>query len=551
MARIVSGGGSDGITPFGSSLGNALTELLTSEDILPGDTPSYELCKKIWVYHPLGKKMVEAPIELAQSQARNIAVPGPAEDRVSKAFVDEWNRVDSDGIIANVASTARAYGVASLGLMVEGLRPGDAIDWKKLPDLSISFSIFDPLNTAGSIVLNQDPLAMDFQKITAVAVSGQTFHRSRIVTLMHEKPIYIEYTTSAYGFVGRSVFQRALFPLKSYVQSMMTDDLITKKAGVFIAMLSTAGAIINSVMQMAAGIKRLFIQQSTNGNVISIGKDEKIETLNMQNIDGAYGLARTNILDNIAISADMPAIILKEETFVEGFGEGTEDAKKVARWIDRVRRQMGVVYRFMDNIVQRRAWTQEFFEALQNDFPEYSEMTFEAAFYQWTNRFTAEWPNLLTEPDSEKVKTDDVKHKAIIATIEVLGPILDPENKATLVAWAMDNFNENKLMFPTPLVLDIQALAEYEPPQPEIGEAGGQPKPPRPFHDSSSSVRRVMRRLDSDELRELVSRVADELPELREARPSLAALTTPQSKNGGPKRDRAAYMREYRARQRV
>lgn len=536
----------------GSNLGNALTELLMAEDIEPGDQISYQLCKTIWTMHPLGKKMVEAPVELAQSQARNITIPGPAEERVSKAFTDEWSRIDADGIIANVVATSRAYGVASLGLMVEGLRPSEAIDWKKLPDLPISFSIFDPLNTAGSIVLNQDPLAMDFQKITTVAVSGQTFHRSRIVTMMHEKPIYIEYTTSAYGFVGRSVFQRALFPLKSYVQSMMTDDLITKKAGVFIAMLSTAGAIINSVMQMAAGIKRLFIQQSTNGNVISIGKDEKIETLNMQNIDGAYGLARTNILDNIAISADMPAIILKEETFVEGFGEGTEDAKKVARWIDRVRRQMGIVYRFMDNVVQRRAWTKEFFETLQNDFPEYAEMTYEAAFYQWSNRFAAEWPNLLTEPDSEKVKTDDVKLKGIIATVEVFGPIMDPENKATLIAWATDNINENKLMFPTPLVLDIQALAEYEPPQPELGEGGGgmqSPKPPKPFHDSSHAARRVMRRLDSDELRELVSRVTDELPELLEARPSLAAIATVEDKRS-PKRDRAAYMREYRSRQR-
>ena len=34
----------------------------------------------------------------------------------------------------------------------------------------------------------------------------------------------------------------------------------------------------------------------------------------MQNIDGAYGMARQNILENIATSADMPAILLKQET---------------------------------------------------------------------------------------------------------------------------------------------------------------------------------------------------------------------------------------------
>ena len=499
----------------GSSLGNALTELLTAEDIQPGDPPSYELCKKIWVFHPLGKKMVEAPVELAQSQERLISVPGPAEERVSKQFREEWEAIDADGIIANFVSTSRAYGVASLALMVEGLKPGDAIEWEKFSTLSISFSIFDPLNTAGSIVLNQDPLAMDFQKVTTVAVSGQQFHRSRIVTMMHERPIYIEYTASAFGFVGRSVFQRALFPLKSYIQSMVTDDLVTLKAGVFIAALKTAGAIIDAIMQMSAGIKRLFVQQATNGNVISIGIDERIETLNMQNLDGAYGMARTNVLDNIAISADMPAIILKEETYVEGFGEGTEDAKKVARWVDRVRRQMGPAYRFMDNIVMRRAWNEDFYKSLAAEFPEYAAITYRQALQKWMTAYTAAWPNLLTEPDSEKVKSDDVKLKGIIATIEVLGPMLDPENKATLVGWAQDNINENKLMFQTPLVLDLEALAEYEPPIAEGMAGQSEPRPPRPFSDSASPMaRRFLRRMDDADLRELVAKITDGLPDL-------------------------------------
>jgi hypothetical protein len=45
----------------------------------------------------------------------------------------------------------------------------------------------------------------------------------------------------------------------------------------------------------------------------------------------------------------------------------------------------------------------------------------------------------------QQAKTDDVKLKAIIATIEVFGPMMDPENKATLLQWAQDNINENKI----------------------------------------------------------------------------------------------------------
>lgn len=494
----------------GSNLGNALSEMLMADDIIPGDQPSYELCKIIWLAHPLGKKIVESPIQMAQSQPREISIPRSPESRVRDAFTKEWEALKADDIIYQLASVARAYGIGSLAVVCEEVSSNQPIDPKKLSDLSISFSVFDPLNTAGSLVLNQNPNAIDFMKVTNLAVGGVPYHRSRTVTLMNERPVYIAYTSSAFGFVGRSVFLRALFPLKSFIQSMVTDDLITKKAGVFIAMLKTAGAIIDNIMQKMAGMKRLFVQQATNGNVISIGVDEKIETLNLQNIDGAYGMARQNILENIAAGADMPAILLKQETFAEGFGEGTEDAKLVAGFVQRFRRELGPVYNFMDRIVMYRAWNEEFFKTIQNEFAEYRGMRHEDALYQWMNSFTAQWPSLLTEPDSEKVKTDDVKLKAIIATVEVFGPMLDPENKATLLEWAQDNINENELMFQTPLVLDYEALEDWVPPTPMVEP--GEPKPfaandSVPAHGKGLGRNGRLRHLTHAELDDLVETV--------------------------------------------
>ena len=469
----------------GAGLGNALTELLTAADIEPGDAPSYQTCKALYLYHPLGKKMTETPVAMAQSQPREISVPKSPEARVRDKFLEEWSNIKADELIRNVMTLARTYGIASLADVCEQVAPGKPIPPKDLGKVAISFSVFDPLNTAGSLVLNQDPGSIDFQKVTTISVSGQPFHRSRAVVVMNERPIYIAYTSSAFGFVGRSVFQRALFPLKSFINSMVTDDLIVKKAGVFIAMLKVAGAIIDNIMNTVAGLKRLFIKQATNGNVISIGVDEKIETLNMQNIDGAYGLARTNILENIATAADMPAIIIKQETFAEGFGEGTEDARHVSAFVDDMRRQMKPLYDFMDPIVQRRAWNEEFYETIQSEFPEYKDTTYEAAFYQWQNSFSAVWPSYLKEPDSEQVKTDDVKLKAIIATWEVLIPRLDPENVAIAAGWLQDNINENKRMFTTPLILNLESLENYEPPQPME-----EPKEPKPFA-ANDSVRKA------------------------------------------------------------
>jgi hypothetical protein len=460
----------------GGGLGSALSEILGADDIQPGTAPSYQLCKTLYAYHPLGLKMTAGPVKMAQSQQRVITVAGSPEDRVVQAFIDEWKAIKADKLIANCAALSRAYGVASIALLTEGTPTERSVDFKALHDDKVSFNVLDPLNTAGSLVLSQNPNALDFQKSAGIRVAGQAYHRSRTVTLLNEEPIYIEYTQSAFGYVGRSVFQRALFPLKTYIQSLLTDNLVVIKSGVLIAKVKQQGSIIDNLSAIMTGQKRTMIKDAAQGNVLSISPDEEIETLNMQNLDGAYGMARKNCLENVATAADMPAKLLNSETFAEGFGEGTEDAKHVAEFVSGIREWMQPAYEFFDQVVMYRAWNPEFYKVIQGEFPErYANVPYQKAFYDWRNAFQANWPNLLEEPDSEKVKVDDVKLKAAIAMVEVLLPAVDPENKATLIQWAADNFNELKMMFTAPLLLDYEALATFEPPV--AAEEPGEPKP--------------------------------------------------------------------------
>ena len=94
-AKVLSGGNrSEGTAlaeiTVGSSLGNALTELLEAEDIVPGEQPSYALCKSIFLAHPLGAKLAELPIIMAQCQKREISIPDSPEDDVRERFVQQW-----------------------------------------------------------------------------------------------------------------------------------------------------------------------------------------------------------------------------------------------------------------------------------------------------------------------------------------------------------------------------------------------------------------------------------------------------------------------------
>jgi len=160
------------INVTGAKLGNQLQQLLQCDEIIPGSDVSYQTCKAIYAYHPLGRKMVDSPIMVAQSQKRIVTISNSPEERVKDAFDKEWQKIGADHLIAQVASTARIYGIGSIILGAEEYAPDKEIPPEKLSDLPIFFNVLDPLNTAGSLVLNQDPNAADFQKYTIISANG-------------------------------------------------------------------------------------------------------------------------------------------------------------------------------------------------------------------------------------------------------------------------------------------------------------------------------------------------------------------------------------------
>jgi hypothetical protein len=470
------------VSRTGSALTSPLMQILMADDVGPGSDPDYQLCKTIYVSHPLGQKMAESPISMAQSQQREVTIQD-APPEVLSAFLAEWEKLTVDAHIHNVMRLSRAYGLASIALGCEGKSSNEELDMWKIWDLPIFINEFDPLNSAGSLVLNQIPTSPDFNKPARLVVNGQEFHRSRYQVVMNEQPVYLSYTSSAFGFVGRSVYQRALFPLKSFIRSMIADDMIATKLGLLVAKQKAPGSIITKAMEKIAGIKRALLREAQTGQVLSIDTEEEVETLNMQNVDGAGTYSRTNILKNVATAADMPAKLLENETMVAGFGEGVEDAKNIARYIERVRIWMNPVYRWFDNIVQYRAWNEVFYKQIQAKYPDqYGKLSLQDAFSQWRQSFSAIWPSFLIEPESEQIKREDVKLQALVAVVQTLLPELDPANGTACIAWLADNIGDNKRLFQHELTLDLDELKAHlekrakqlESGQGEPGEEEGQ-----------------------------------------------------------------------------
>lgn len=456
---------------IGSSVPSPLMDLLSVDAIVPGSPVSYQVAKEIFINHPLGAEMAENPCILAQSQKREIQIQGSPERELKQAFEEEWESLKADINIRNTHTLSRVYGIASI-VVGDSKDNATPIDYENLHSAEIYFNVVDPLNTAGSLVLDQDPNSKNFMKPSGIAVAGMPYHPSRAVVIMNEQPVYISWSNSAFGFVGRSVFQRVLFPLKSYIQTMLTDDFIQAKCGMLVAKMQSPGSIIDQRTRSFFGLKRSMIKGAITGNVVSIGIEESVESLNLQNIRDAAEFARNNILKNIASGARMPASMINKDTMAEGFGEGTEDAKDKARYIDGIRMELAPLYKFFDNIAMRRAWSPDFYKSIQAKYPDdYGDTPYETAFYAWKNAFLPTWPNLLQEPDSEKSKTDDIILKAAIGVFEALAPTLDPENRARTAIWLADVVNARKLLFDSQLMLDEDAIAAYTPPAP-LTESG-------------------------------------------------------------------------------
>ncbi|MCH0716232.1 DUF1073 domain-containing protein [Klebsiella pneumoniae] len=461
---------------IGSCSHSELMALLDSDDIQPGSTAGYQTCKTIYLFHPLGGKMVDRPIKMAMNESRTVHISQAygIEQRLRDAFEREWKALGADNHIANAARISRIYGVSAIAMLVDNQEPSSAVDYLTLYKHNVTFNILDPLNTAGSIVLNQDPNAQDFQKVEGIRVAGKPYHKSRCVVQQNEDPIYLAYNSAAFGFTGRSVYQRALFPLKSFIQTMRTDDMVAVKGGLLVTKIKGPSSVVNNMMQKLSGIKRMMLKRGKTGEVLQIGDGDNIESIDLSNLEKPLDSARKHILENVAAAADMPAIILNSETFAQGFGEGTEDARAVAVYIDNIREWLDQLYAFFIRVCQYRAWSIEFFQSLRADFPDLKN-TYSLYFASWINNFEYRWPPSLKEPDSEKVKVDETRFKAIVSMLEVLLPQVntDDENRALLIEWAQANANANENLFPQRLDLDIDSLKANRPEQPRDEEPGG------------------------------------------------------------------------------
>lgn len=444
------------------------------DNVKVGSTLSYQLCKELYLKHPLGAKLIDLPIDKALMTKREILIQY-APNEVVDQFNKTWTEQKTNRAVEMVVRNSRMYGTGALAIVFKDsdIKPDVNMDWQLCQQQQWTFNALDPLNTSGTGVLTQNPNDYNFQEIKGVMVNGKNYHHSRTFQVVNECPVYLSWTTSAFGFTGRSVFTRAIYPLKSFISTMIADDMVAQKCGVLVQKTKKSGSVIDNMMQKVGALKRSWLKSASTGNVLEIGLDDSIESLNLQNLDGALNAARKNILENIASSDKMPAKLLLSETFATGFGEGSEDAKAIAAYLDNFREKHAPLYEWLDHIVRKTAWTPEFYETIQAQYPaEYGDKPYAVAIKEWVDNFSYEWENLIKEPESERVKVSESKFKAVNDLMTQVFDKLDPKNQSLFLQFYESTINEAKELFPNKLEFDFYAYEQHQQQQAEQQDTG-------------------------------------------------------------------------------
>lgn len=455
MAFSIFGGGATAtpapaLAPDTPRRESQLSRLL--EEVVPGDEPSYEMCKLLYTTHPIGTKIIEAPLQLVFSQQRTISgVP----EAVKKQFETAWLNASCDPVIKNTMRLSKMTGVATLAELSEGV-----------------YNVFDSLNTAGSFAGNLEPLSPQFLKTPSVRVQDRVFGPGECIVLHNGPPVYLDYVASGYGYTGRSVYHAAIFDLQSYLDVMHANRLIAQKAGVLVAKIKTMGAAVTGVMQQLSGLKRNLLKEARTYSVLQVGSEDEVESLNLQHATESANGSKESILDSIASAVGMPAIILKSETLAQGLGgSGAEDSKVIANYVSEERTAIEPLYRFLVPRIQKLAWTPEFYASFQATDPEYADIPFETAFYEWIESFIYAWPDFLREQKSEKAKAAEATMNLVEKTFNLLNGTVSPDDRRMLCQYVMDTVNADEMKEFLPVPLDLNLDGEFSMPAPtEIKE---------------------------------------------------------------------------------
>lgn len=376
---------------------------------------SYQECKDIYTYWPLGKRIASALPTFAMSAEREVKF-GNLPPVVAEVFKECCVKYNINHLIKQVAIYARVFGVAGIYVShtkADKLKPLKNQDYE---NGEIGFNVLDPLVMNGATI-SQDPLSQDFQKLESFKINGHSVDANRVCAVFNDIPFYLRWVSSTFNWGSPSVYQNMYGLIKSWNRCVVALERMATKAGSVIVK-SRDTAVLNATTVEAAKKTLTLIRDMQNDGAAMIEKDGDVEFFNLTGVDVVDSIiSQMNQLILMAL-ADTPSAILLDKDLAQGFGEGSEDMKALLMAVDSFRAQiLRPLYDFVDGVLLRVCFNESKLTELLKEYKKDIKCKSTAELRELIlKEYRFEWGNLY--PETEATKLDNTSKE--LANLQVL-----------------------------------------------------------------------------------------------------------------------------------
>lgn len=372
---------------------------------------TYEECRDIYRYWPLGKRVATALPNFAMSSGRTFSVKENLPE-VIKALEEAEKLLKIPQVVNKAAVYSRVYGLSFVYLASDSSEcpPDKPLNREEFLHSSCRFNVLDPLSAGGSIQIDNDSLSPTFGLPLYLKVKGKVVNSSRIHLCFNDIPLYYKFNPSSFSFGGPSIYQNMTLLIRSWNRTVLAlQRLSTKAASIIVKRKDgsgTAGFQVQALNRNLSAIRSL-----ENDGITSIRVGEEIEFFNLAGLSEIDSICnRLNSMLMMALS-DTPSGILLDKNLSTGLADGDNDMKAIIISTDRFRKDiLKPIYDFLDKFMCYRAFTPELISEMKEKYPElYRDKSEESILMEWLDSYSFEFNELYPQSENEKEDTSSKK----------------------------------------------------------------------------------------------------------------------------------------------
>ena len=363
---------------------------------------TYEECRNIYRYWPLGKRIATALPKFAMSPGRRFNcgdAPKEVVDAIEKAALD----LQIENAAYRCAVYSRVFGVSFIYIACEGKSPGEAIDYEDIQNLRCVFNVIDPLASGAHIAVDNDPLSITFAKPIATHIRGNPVHSKRIVAVSNDLPLYYKFNPSSFSFSGPSVFQNMTLVIRSWNRSIVAlQRLATKAAAIILKVKDTAFATSAGIEAMQKNLE--FIRSVENDGIAAIKSTEEVNFFAINGVNEVDVILQKLHSAIMMALSDTPTNILLDKNLSTGLADGDNDMKAILISVDGFRKDtLAPLYAFMDRYLKYKAFTPALINEMRRKYGDlYSTLSDEEILRRWCDDFSYEFNELYPQTENER-----------------------------------------------------------------------------------------------------------------------------------------------------